>query len=85
MPMPLQSIEAEALKLPLEERSQLVDRLLQSLEPDAQETAQVIAQAWDDEIARRVEAMDAGNGDSVAYEHVRAELRALIAAQRRDR
>lgn len=82
MPMPLQDIEAEALQLPLEERGRLAGRLLQSLEPEPQDTPENIAKAWDEEIARRIEEMDAGRTESIPYEQVRAELRALIAAHR---
>lgn len=82
MPMPLQDVEAEALRLPLEERGRLAGRLLQSLEPEPQDTPESIAKAWDEEIARRIEEMDAGRTESIPYEQVRAELRALIGAHR---
>ena len=82
MPMPLQDIEAEALQLPLEERGRLAGRLLQSLEPEPQDTPENISAAWEQEIARRIEEMDAGRTESIPYEQVRAELRALIAAHR---
>lgn len=82
MPMPLQVIEAEALQLPPDERGQLAGRLLESLEPGTQDTPENIAKAWDDEIARRIEAMDAGYTEAIPYEQVRAELRALIDARR---
>jgi putative addiction module component (TIGR02574 family) len=82
MPMPLNDIEAEALLLPLEERGRLAGRLLQSLEPEPQDTPENIAKAWDEEIARRIEAMDAGLTEPIPYEQVRAEMRALIAAHR---
>lgn len=82
MTMPLQQIEAEALRLPPNERGRLAGRLLESLEPSAQDTPENIAKAWDDEIARRIEAMDAGQTKGIPYEQVRAELRALIDARR---
>ncbi len=82
MPKPLHDIEAEALQLPLEERGRLAGRLLQSLEPELQDTPENIAKAWDEEIARRIEEMDAGLTESIPYEQVRAEMRALIAAHR---
>lgn len=84
MPMPLRDLEAEALQLPLEERGQLAGRLLESLEPEPQDTPENIARAWDDEIARRIEDMEAGRTEAIPYEQVRAEMRALIDA-RRDR
>ena len=82
MPMPLQDIEAEALQLPLGERGRLAGRLLESLEPEPQDTPENIAKAWDEEIARRIEDMDAGRTESIPYEQVRAEMRALIDTRR---
>ena len=82
MPMPLQDIEAEALQLPLAERGRLAGRLLESLEPEPKDTSENIAKAWDEEIARRIEDMDAGRTESIPYEQVRAEMRALIDTRR---
>lgn len=82
MPTPLHNIEAEALQLPLEERGQLVASLLGSLEPQPQDTPENIARSWDEEIARRIDDLDVGCTESVPYEQVRAELRALIDAHR---
>lgn len=82
MPMPLQDIEAEALQLPLGERGRLAGRLLESLEPALQDTPENLARAWDEEIARRIEDMDAGRTESIPYEQVRAEMRALIDSRR---
>lgn len=83
MPMPLQDIEAQALQLPREERGRLAGRLLQSLDPEPDDTPENIAKAWDEEIARRIEEMDAGRTESIPYEQVRAELRALIDSNRK--
>lgn len=82
MPMPLQDIEAEALQVPLEESGRLARHLLQSLEPEPQDTPENIAKAWAEEIARRIEAMNVGRTEFIPYEQVRAELRALIGAHR---
>ena len=82
MTMPIQDIEAEALQLPPEERGRLIDRLMQSLEPEPEDTPENIAKAWDEEIARRIDEMDAGLTKSIPYEQVRAELRAMIDAAR---
>ena len=82
MPMLLQDIEAEALQLPLEESGRLARRLLQSLEPEPQDTPESIAKARAEEIARRFEAMNVGRTESIPYQQVRAELRALIGAHR---
>lgn len=82
MPMPLQDIEAEALQLPREDRGRLASRLLESIEPEPEDMPENIAKAWDEEIARRIDDLEAGLTESIPYEQVRAELRALIAAQR---
>ena len=82
MPMSLQDIEAEALQLPLEERGRLAGRLLESLEPEPHDTPENIEKAWDEEIARRIDDMDAGRTESTPYEEVRAEMHALIASYR---
>lgn len=50
----LQSIEAEALKLSPEERAELIERLIVSVEPPP------LSAAWQAEIERRVSDMDAG-------------------------
>jgi putative addiction module component (TIGR02574 family) len=81
--MPLQDIEAQALQLPAEQRGRLVERLLQSLEPESQETPEAIAQAWDEEIARRLDDLEAGRTQPIPYDQVRTELRALIESHRR--
>ena len=82
MTMPIQDIEAEALQLPPTERGRLIDRLMQSLEPEPEDTPENIAKAWDEEIARRIDEMDAGLTKSIPYEQVRAVLRAMIDAAR---
>ena len=82
MSQTMQDIEAAALQMPPEERGRLASRLLQSLEPAPNDSPENIAKAWDEEIARRIEAMDAGVTEPIAYEHVRADLRAMIGAAR---
>jgi hypothetical protein len=53
-----------------------------TLEPELQDTPENIAKAWEEEVARRINEMDAGLTESVPYEQVRAELREMIAAHR---
>ena len=83
MPMPLQDIEAQALQLPVEERGWLVERLLQSLDAESDDTPESIVKAWEEEIARRIEAMDAGLTEAILYEQVRAEIRAMVDSYRK--
>ena len=56
MSTPLTALESEAMKLPLEERLRLADRLLASVYSDRE-----IDEAWAVEIERRLAAIDAGS------------------------
>ena len=76
----LEAIEVAALQLSREDRERLIDALIASLEPLPVEMPEHIAKAWELEIARRVEEMDAGLVESIPYEQVMAELRAKIEA-----
>ena len=79
MPTPQEIVEAQAMKLSPTERADLADKLWLSVHSRDEVDA-----AWEEEIARRIEALDAGRTESIPYEQVMAELRALIDA-RRDR
>ena len=79
MPTPQEIVEAQAMKLSPTERADLADKLWLSVH-----SREEVDAAWDIEISRRIEALDAGRTESIPYEQVRAELRALIDA-RRDR
>jgi putative addiction module component (TIGR02574 family) len=72
----LEQIEALALGLPPKERGELAHRLIVSLDGEPEE----IAKAWDEEIARRVEDMDAGRTQWIPADEVMAHLRAKISA-----
>ena len=50
----LQEIEVQALTLPPEERTELIHRLIISLDGETKASPDEIAKAWDAEIARRV-------------------------------
>ncbi len=77
MSTPVQAVEAEAMKLSPSERADLADRLWLSVHSQEE-----VDTAWEVEIARRIEDLDAGRTRSIPYEQVRAELRALIEAHR---
>ena len=79
MPTPQEIVETQAMKLSPTERADLADKLWLSVHSRDEVDA-----AWEEEIARRIEALDAGRTESIPYEQVMAELRALIDA-RRDR
>jgi putative addiction module component (TIGR02574 family) len=70
MPPNLDDIQAEAMKLSIEERAELADRLWASLEPQADVDA-----AWAVEIERRVRQLETGEVETIPLEIVIGELR----------
>jgi putative addiction module component (TIGR02574 family) len=74
----LKEIESQALSLSPQERGELIHRLIVSLEGESEDTPEAIAQAWDEEIARRVADMDAGKTVWIPAEEVFARLDAII-------
>jgi len=76
----LEQIEALALGLPPKERGELAHRLIVSLDGEPEGTPEEIAEAWEEEIARRVADMEAGRTKWIPAEEVFAEIDALIAA-----
>ena len=69
-----------ALALPQKERSELAGRLLESLEP-APETG--VEEAWRQEVAARVAALDASEVETVAWEEIRDRLLVKLSERRR--
>jgi putative addiction module component (TIGR02574 family) len=63
-----------ALALPVEERSALANTLLDSLE-ESDRSAQA---AWDEEVARRMQDLQAGKAVTVPWEELRQELLAML-------
>lgn len=84
MAVTLEELEAQALKLSIKERSELVHRLIVSIDGEPEGTPEEIAKAWDEEIARRVADMDAGRTKWNSVEEVMTELRARIKAAEAD-
>jgi putative addiction module component (TIGR02574 family) len=78
MPSALEKLAAEAMKLSPEERADLADRLWVSVEPKADVEA-----AWDEEIQRRIDDLEAGRTEAIPAEQVFAEIRARIKASRK--
>ena len=70
----LEQIEAMALALSIKERGELAHRLIVSLDGEPEGTPEEIAQAWDEEIARRVAEIDAGTAVLIPQEEVFAEI-----------
>lgn len=79
----LKELEHQALQLSPQERGELIHRLIVSLEGPVEDTPEAIAQAWDEEIARRVADMEAGRTQWIPAEEVFKEIDALIAQRAR--
>ncbi len=73
--MNLQKIESEALHLPREERAQLIQRLVLSLESPSEEE---LRSDWLLEARRRAEELDSGSVQAVSGEEVIRKAKALI-------
>lgn len=73
--MKAETIRQEALSLPVQERAELAEQLLSSL--DALSEVE-IAQLWLQEAARRAEEMDRGLTKRVAADEVRRQAQALL-------
>ena len=71
----LETVEAAAMQLSAEERSELIERLIDTVLP-----APPLHPAWEAEIARRVAEMDAGLVEGIPAEKVFAEMRAKFEA-----
>jgi putative addiction module component (TIGR02574 family) len=69
----LKTVEAAALQLSAEERAELIERLIDTVLP-----APPLHPAWEAEIARRLDEMDAGLVESIPAEKVLADMRAMI-------
>lgn len=74
MSLTYQQVAQAAMQLSPDERVDLAEKLWVSVD-----TLVEIAAAWDDEIARRVAQLEAGEVDPVPAEQVIAELRARLA------
>jgi putative addiction module component (TIGR02574 family) len=68
-----EELELAVLSLPAGDRARLARRLIESLDQDADVEA-----AWDEEIARRVARIEAGEAEFVPAEEVFAEAQRLI-------
>jgi putative addiction module component (TIGR02574 family) len=71
----LEQIVAEALQLNEKERAQLARQLLVSLEPVAEDPAE-IEQAWIQEALRRAAQMESGEVEGIPLEEVFRRIRA---------
>ena len=74
MPTSVEELAWQAIKLSAEDRARLADLLLASL-PDEEDPD--VDAAWDQEIRRRVSAVESGNGRLVSAAEVHAQARKL--------
>jgi len=75
MPLTLQELEDEALRLPVESRGRLAHRLLESLDPSDDE----IQARWVEEAERRADEMRSGHVRGEPVDEVLARIRAKLA------
>jgi len=64
----------KALALPVEERAALANTLLESL--DSSDGS--VQEAWDEEVARRIDDLKAGKAVTVPWEELHRELLAMV-------
>jgi putative addiction module component (TIGR02574 family) len=64
-----------ALTLPANERATLAGSLIDSLE---EEDEGAVQDAWDDEIARRIEELDSGKAKTIPWDEVRRRVAAKL-------
>lgn len=76
----LDELERQAMKLAPRERSELIHRLVASLDGEPDGSPEEIAKAWDEEIARRIADMDAGETQWIPAEEVMSRIRNRIQA-----
>ena len=67
-------LQKRALALPVDERAALANTLLDSLET----TNQSVQEAWDQEVARRIEDLKTGKAVTVPWEQLRRELLTMV-------
>ena len=74
MPTPLEKLTSQAIALSPEDRARLADLLLASLPDEADEP---LGEAWDQEVQRRLMAVESGTACLVSAEDVHAEARKI--------
>ena len=74
MPTPLEQLTSQAISLSPEDRARLADLLLASLPDEADEP---LDEAWDQEIQRRMKAIESGTVRLLSAADVHAEARKI--------
>ena len=70
----------QAMRLTDDERAEVAGALFESIEPPPEVE---VEQAWREEVARRIAALDAGQARTVPWEEVREQLFARLRASQR--
>lgn len=78
--LPFDALLQDALRLPVEERSRMASRLIESLDEDID-----VSPAWQAEIDRRVEAVRLGTLRTFPHDEVMGEARQTLAAIRQQK
>ena len=73
MAISAEQVEADALQLPAPQRARLVERLIASLDEDADHE-----QAWVDEVQRRLAELQSGQAQGIPAADILAEARARL-------
>ena len=72
------NVNEQAMQLAPDEKRALIESLVISLDCDPDADPQKIAQLWDEEIARRIDAMDKGEVEMFDGDEVFARLREML-------
>lgn len=75
----LEDLKARALQLAPPDRDELIRTLIESIDGEPEGTPEEIAQAWNEEISRRIADFEAGRTKGIPAEEVFAKIHALIA------
>jgi len=67
-----------ALALSVDERAALANTLLDSLGSTNDSVTESVEEAWDQEVARRIEDLKTGKAVTVAWEQLHRELLAMV-------
>jgi putative addiction module component (TIGR02574 family) len=74
-----ETVLQKALTLPEHERAEIVNALLESLEPAPEADVET---AWRQEVAARVAALEAGEVETTSWEKIRDRFMARLSARR---
>jgi putative addiction module component (TIGR02574 family) len=72
------NVNEQAMQLAPDEKRALIESLVISLDCDPDADPQEVAQLWDEEIARRIDAIDKGEVEMFDGEEVFARLREML-------